>query len=205
MTKPEPGSDFWDARFAEAQYAYGKAPNTFVKETLAAIESRGKILFPAEGEGRNAVFAAQLGWDVYAFDTSVEGRRKAMDLAEEQGVRIQYDLISYLEFDEAEQYDLVVPVFNHMPPSKREEVHKRYIRSLKPRGKVILEGFNKKQLGNTSGGPRSLEMLYDVQTLAEDFKELKLDKLAETTRVLSEGPYHTGHAELIQLIGTKNA
>ena len=204
MNKPEPGSDFWNERFADEQYAYGKAPNSFVKETLAAIESRGKVLFPAEGEGRNAVYAAIKGWDVHAFDTSSEGRRKALELADEYGVIIQYDLYSYTEFNEENTYDLIVAIFNHMPPSVRAEAHRKYVRALKPGGLMILEGFNKKQLGNTSGGPKSLDMLLDIQALQEDFSELNLDKLTETTRVLSEGPFHSGHAELIQFIGTKN-
>jgi hypothetical protein len=44
----------------------------------------GSILFPAEGEGRNAVFAAKLGWAVSAFDISNEGKNKGIKLAKKK-------------------------------------------------------------------------------------------------------------------------
>lgn len=55
--------DFWYERFSENIYIYGLHPNAFFKQELLKISS-GKILLPAEGEGRNAIFAAQKGWDV---------------------------------------------------------------------------------------------------------------------------------------------
>lgn len=199
------GSEFWNERFAQAQYAYGKEPNTFIAEELADLTRRGKILFPAEGEGRNAVYAATQGWDVYAFDTSTEGKKKALELAAEFGVELSYELKSYADFDQTEMYDVIVAVFNHMPAEIRPIVHRNYLRALKPGGVLILEGFNKRQLGKLTGGPKSLEMLYDIDTLMEDFGSLKIEKLKETTRVLAEGPYHSGQAELIQFVGTKSA
>lgn len=78
-------AEFWDTRFAEPVYAYGTEPNRFFKEQLLKL-SPGKILFPAEGEGRNAVYAAKQGFDVYAFDYSKEGQRKARLLAAESNV-----------------------------------------------------------------------------------------------------------------------
>ena len=64
--------DFWNERYKQQEFAYGIEANEFLKEVLGNYKL-GKILFPAEGEGRNAVFAAKLGWDVNAFDLSVEG------------------------------------------------------------------------------------------------------------------------------------
>ena len=46
--------------------------------------SPGKILFVCEGEGRNAVYAAQKNWDVTAFDLSEEGKNKALNLAQKK-------------------------------------------------------------------------------------------------------------------------
>ena len=68
--------DFWNKRYKQKEYAYGEQPNRFFKEQIQNL-SPGKALFPAEGEGRNAVYAAQLGWEVEAFDISEEGKNKA--------------------------------------------------------------------------------------------------------------------------------
>jgi len=51
----------WDERYSNEEYFYGKKPNEFLKDELKKLQA-GKILFPAEGEGRNCVFAATKGW-----------------------------------------------------------------------------------------------------------------------------------------------
>src|SRR5688572_28635163 len=83
--------DRWNDRYSKDEYAYGERPNNFLKEQLEKIKV-GSILFPAEGEGRNAVFAATLGWNVSAFDISAEGKNKALRLAETHKVTIDYQV-----------------------------------------------------------------------------------------------------------------
>ena len=80
-------TDRWNERYKKEEFAYGQQPNNYLKEQLGKL-SAGTILFPAEGEGRNAVFAAKLGWTVSAFDISVEGKKKASRLAEANNVTI---------------------------------------------------------------------------------------------------------------------
>ena len=72
--------DFWNSRYSAEEYAYGTTPNEFLKSVLISRNITGKILFVAEGEGRNAVYAAKKGLDVYAFDIAEEGRKKALTL-----------------------------------------------------------------------------------------------------------------------------
>lgn len=79
----------WEERYGQDEFAYGIAPNNYLKSQLEKLQS-GKILFAAEGEGRNAVFAAGLGWKVFAFDISAEGKRKATLLAKANQVTIDY-------------------------------------------------------------------------------------------------------------------
>ena len=68
--------EFWDQRYAAAAYAYGESPNLWYKSRLELL-TPGRILLPADGEGRNGVFAASLGWEVVSFDISEEGCKKA--------------------------------------------------------------------------------------------------------------------------------
>lgn len=67
--------NFWDERYKEKEYVYGISPNEFLKKELLKLKV-GSILLPCEGEGRNAVFAAKNGWNVFAFDSSFEGKKK---------------------------------------------------------------------------------------------------------------------------------
>ena len=79
--------DFWNSRYSEQEFAYGTQPNAFLRERLEKIKS-GTALFLGEGEGRNAVYAATLGWQVDAVDFSSSAKVKALKLAEKNNVKI---------------------------------------------------------------------------------------------------------------------
>lgn len=195
--------EMWNQRYAGEDYAYGKMPNEFFKEKLEAL-TPGRLLLPAEGEGRNAVFAARLGWQVYALDFSEEGRKKAMKLAGSNGVEIEYTLADITQMDFGrDTYDAAALIYAHMPPGFRKTVHSRIIDSLKPGAVLILEGFNPAQLNNTSGGPASVEMLYTVAMLREDFKDLEILLLDEMDINLDQGEFHQGKASIIRFFGKK--
>lgn len=196
-------SEFWNNRYSTAEYAYGTEPNVFLKESIEKI-TPGKILFPAEGEGRNAVFAAKLGWQAVAFDVSIEGKKKAELLARNFDVSIEYLINDFENISFPLSYfDAVVLIFAHMHPSKREEYHRKMISYLKPGGILILEGFSKKQIRNNSGGPKDIDMLFSKDELLSDFKMLSELKINETDYTINEGPFHQGIASVIRAKGIK--
>lgn len=196
-------NDFWNQRFGGDEYAYGTQPNEFYKEQLEKLEP-GKILFPAEGEGRNAVYAATQGWDVAAFDPSTEGKRKAELLALSKNVSIEYLTSDYenIHFPE-ETFDCVVLIFAHMHPLKRNEYHKKLVSYLKPGGTLILEGFAKKQIFNKTGGPQNIDMLFSKEELENDFSGFSNLEITETEVNLDEGAFHRGTAAVIRVLGKK--
>ncbi len=194
----------WDERYSAPEYIYGTEPNSFVKEKLGSLKP-GKILFPAEGEGRNAVFAASLGWETHAFDLSTEGQKKALKLAAQKGVEVNYFIQSLADWNpEPDQYDCIVLVFVHMPDGLRQKVHQSVIKALKPGGKLILQAFTINQLPRPSGGPKTNELLFTYEQIEKDFKKLGSIELTETQVILDEGPLHQGLADVIQLLGRKS-
>ena len=82
---------FWNERYQENEHVYGEAPNAFFKSFIDPLQP-GTLLLPAEGEGRNAIYAASRGWVVEAFDYSEVAREKALKRAASKGVSIRYDL-----------------------------------------------------------------------------------------------------------------
>lgn len=70
-------TEFWDQRYRENASVYGLEPNPFFKAFIDKHKS-GRLLLPAEGEGRNAIYAAAKGWQVDAFDFSEVSRDKAL-------------------------------------------------------------------------------------------------------------------------------
>ena len=195
--------EFWDERYGNNTYAYGKEPNRYFKKFIDE-HTPGRLLLPGEGEGRNAIYAAARGWKVMAIDQSLEGMKKAEMLAKEHNVNIDYRLgdLSAYAFQEGE-YDAIALIFLHLSPEIRLSVHKNFIRSLAPGGHLIVEAFSVNQLGRLSGGPPVRELLYDESLLASDFKSLNIIELYHTEESLDEGPYHQGNAEIVRLLARK--
>lgn len=196
-------SEFWNRRFATQEFVYGTSPNVFFKEQLKSVVP-GNILFPAEGEGRNAVHAAKLGWKVFAFDSSSEAKKKAETLAMENSVPLQYD-VNDLESAEypPDFFDCIVLIFAHFHPFERKLFHQKLLSFLKPGGVVLLEGFSKNQMQFISGGPRNIEMLFSEQEIRNDFESLSKIEVNESVINLDEGRFHQGPASVIRMVGTK--
>jgi hypothetical protein len=195
----------WDERYARQEYIYGTAPNSFLKEKLLLLKP-GRILLPAEGEGRNAVFTASLGWGTDAFDQSFEGQKKAFQLAKQKNVSINYYIQSLVGWDpDPDQYDCIALIFVHLPEELRKQVHHSAIKALKPGGIIILNAFSINQLGRNSGGPKSAEMLFTVDQIKSDFVNLTDVSIRETQIILEEGQLHQGLAEVIEFTGHKQA
>ncbi|AFN74190.1 SAM-dependent methyltransferase [Melioribacter roseus P3M-2] len=195
--------DLWDKRFSSDEYIYGIEPNEFFKSQLDKL-TPGRLLLLGEGEGRNAVYAAALGWKVDAVDFSQSGKIKAERLAAEKKVTINYivhDLSDYQP--EPESYDAAGLFFLHLEEDLRKEVHKKAIDALKKGGRLIMEAFEKEQLEYDSGGPKNLSLLYSLEDIAEDFIDLDFEYFAKEIVELNEGKGHGGKASVIRFTGIK--
>jgi len=197
-------NNFWNQRYDTEEFVYGREPNSFFAKSLEPLKP-GKILLPGEGEGRNAVYAAGLGWKVDAFDQSSVGAEKAERFAREKGVQINYKACELAEFPfEEGVYDVIGLVYFHAPTPVRKLLHQKVLEALKPGGMIILEGFHSSQLGRDSGGPQSLELLFTREILLEDFSSLEIELIGEVEENLDEGLFHDGPAKLIRFRGIKN-
>lgn len=193
----------WDERFSAEEYVYGTKPNAFLEEQLSLLNP-GAILFACEGEGRNAVFAASLGWNVSAFDGSKEGQKKANKLAEQTGVTIDYRIGDATEIEyPSESFDCIVFIYAHFPADIRTFIHQRALQWLKVGGTILLEAFNPEQIPRNSGGPKDITMLYTPEILMHDFADVDDIAISIETVHLDEGPLHQGKAEVIRMIAKK--
>ncbi len=195
---------FWNERYRQAEYAYGKMPNAYFKSVIDTFQP-GNILIPGAGEGRDAVYAARCGWHVDAFDYSVSGQQKALQLAAEAGVAINFQVIDAADFDPTlKQYDLISLTFFHLPQALRKTLHAKLVQALNPDGYLSLEIFSPAQLQFDSGGPKDVTMLMTEAEVREEFAGLDILKLEALETDLDEGPYHQGKAAVIRFLGRKN-
>jgi len=195
--------DIWNSRYSDPEFIYGIEPNAYLKNFLEN-SIKGNILLPADGEGRNSVFAAKIGWQVDAFDYSESAQDKAFLLAQKNDVSINYAVSDILEFKPSKNYDLIAIIYLHLIPEIRSVFFQRIGSWLKPGGHIILEAFSKNQLKNSSGGPKDINLLYDLEEIKDDFHHLKIKELRETEIILNEGLLHQGKANVIRLIAQKD-
>ncbi len=194
----------WDEVFGQEEYVYGTEPNDFIRETIKE-KSSGKVACLAEGEGRNAVYLASLGYDVTAFDSSAAGLAKCEKLAGTRGVNVttvHADLATYNIKEDS--WDGVAMVFGHFPPSVRKTVIESAVKGLRKGGFFVMEGYSKEQLQYGTGGPPVAEMLYSLEELHDDFAgRLDLKIAHKIVRLVREGGKHNGEASVIQIYGLK--
>ena len=198
----------WNDRYSNDEFAYGEHPNNYLKEQLEKLNV-GKILFPAEGEGRNAVFAATLGWTVSAFDISIEGKNKALRLAGANHVTIDYQVgeLDTLNYSN-EQFDAIALIYAHFPADIKSIYHKTLDKYLRKGGLVIFEAFSKKHIDYITknekvGGPKDIAMLFSMDELKSDFDNYEIIELIEKEIELNEGLFHNGQGSVIRFLGRK--
>lgn len=193
----------WDQRYDSDIYAYGTEPNDFLMEMVDKLP-KGKVLCIAEGEGRNAVWLSQQGFEVTAVDASKVGMKKAEQLAEEKKVSIKTVHADLANFDiGVKQWDAIVSIFCHLPPPLRRIVHKRCVEGLRSGGIMLLEAYTPQQLEYKTGGPPVAEMMMDSATLKEEFEELEFIYLQECVRDIHEGEFHNGTGAVVQAVAKK--
>lgn len=202
-------SAFWDKRYSANEYVYGKEPNSYFKKQLNKLPV-GNILLVGEGEGRNGVYAARQGWNVSAFDISVEGKRKAERLANKYNVKIDYRVGELHEQSyQKEQFDVIALICTHFPTQSREAIFKELMGYLRSDGTLIMEVYSTKQLnyqvkGDSFGGPKDIDMLYTTKGIKADFKNLELIELEETEKRLSNNNHNNALSCVIRFVGVKN-
>ena len=204
----DPWKDRWNERYSKEAYAYGEHPNNYLKAQLEKLPV-GNILFAAEGEGRNAVYAAELGWMVTAFDISMEGKNKAMRLAEKHKVTINY-LVGEMEKMNFKpgQFDVIVLIYAHFPAEIKSSIHLQLDNYLRKGGTIIFEAFSKNHLTYNSknpkvGGPKEIDVLFSIEEVRADFAGYEVEELVEKEIELNEGVFHNGLGSVVRFVGKK--
>jgi len=159
----------WDKRFRKKEFALGKEPNPFLKKHIHLLP-KGKILDMAAGEGRNAVFLAQNGFEVDAVDISEKGLKKARKLAREKGVKINTFLVDLDQHPIGkERYDLIVNFY-----FLRRRLIPRIKKGLKKGGKVIFETYLLEHRKLGTGGPKQAKYFLKPNELLGLFKDFRI-------------------------------
>ena len=187
----------WNLKYEGTTYIYGKEPTAFLNEKLSLLK-KGKALVLAMGEGRNAVYLAENGFDVTGVDISAVGIEKCERLAEERGVAVNSVVADLTDYDMGrEQYDLITNFYFF-----DKSILPGVIDSLKPGGIFIFETYSRDHPKHSKFGPKNPNYLVKPNELLEIFKSFRILYYEDMVTELNEG-MHKGKAALIRLIARK--
>ena len=203
---PHPGIAVWDARFAAAGgYVFGTEPNRFLVSQAHRLRPGMAVLSVADGEGRNGVWLAAQGMKVTSVDGSHVALDKARALAQERGVSLETIRADLVDWDWGnEVWDVVVAIFIQFAgPRLRPLLFQRALRSLRPGGLLILQGYATGQLAYGTGGPPHIENLYTEDQLRNELADFEILHLHSHDSELSEGSGHQGMSALIDVVAQR--
>ncbi|HEY5306506.1 MAG TPA: class I SAM-dependent methyltransferase [Pseudolabrys sp.] len=197
--------DHWQQRYASDEYRFGTAPNAFLASQVKRLAKHGKALAIADGEGRNGVFLAEQGLDVLSLDFAPNAQAKARKLAAERGVALRVEQADVINWTyAADTFDVVAAIFfQFAAPPERDRIFAGIMRTLKPGGLLLLEGYGLKQLGYKTGGPSMLENLYTREILEQAFGGFASLDIREYDVEIHEGAGHGGMSALIDVVAVK--
>src|SRR6476646_7374483 len=124
------------------------------------------------GQGRNAIWLAQQGWDVTGFDPAERAVALAEDNAKKLGVRLKTEIKRMEDYDFGQnRWDMILLSY-----VGGREFAAKLQRALKPGGVIVVEGFHRDATkGRSIGGA----VVFDTGELPKVFSDLRVVRYEE--------------------------
>lgn len=201
----------WDARYTETELVWSAGPNGFVARELADL-SPGRAIDVAAGEGRNAIWLAERGWQVTAVDFSRVGIEKGRALQERRdgGTALAVDWVTadVLTYDPPQaSYDLALLAYLQLSADQRRAAMRRAFGWLRDGGHLFVVAHDSTNLTEGTGGPQDPEVLYTAEDVLADldgerFEVLDAERVARQVRPDEDAPVRTAYDALVHLVRT---
>ncbi|MFC5970891.1 SAM-dependent methyltransferase [Halomarina salina] len=135
-----------ERRYGREEYYWGTTPNDLAHEAAGYVPDRSPaptVVDVGAGEGRDAVFFAEQGFEVYATDVSPNGLAKADRLAEERGVSIRTLEADANDLTLPEPVDLLYScgAVQYVRPENRTEQFAHFRDATRPGGVHVVFAF----------------------------------------------------------------
>jgi SAM-dependent methyltransferase len=203
----------WDHRYADSQLVWSAGPNQFVESELADL-APGRAIDVAAGEGRNALWLADRGWEVTAVDFSRVGLDKGRALQErlEHGRDLRVDWVhaDVLTYEPTGRYDLALLAYLQLPAEQRRDAVRRAFGCLRDGGTLFVIAHDSTNLAEGTGGPQYPEVLFTAEDVLADldgerFEVIRAERVARSvpgTGAPEDAPGRTAYDALVHLVRT---
>jgi SAM-dependent methyltransferase len=182
----------WNRILTSPTPVFNTKPNAYLVQMTQGVPP-GKALDVGMGQGRNALYLAQQGWEVTGFDPAEKAVAAANAEAGRLGLKLTTLIVGDEEFDFGKgQWDIVVLSYVSL-----RHLGQRVFDSLKPGGRVIVEGFHRDA---TKNGPIGGGVVFDTNELLMIFNKFRILHYEDVQGV---GDFGLGDTRLVRLCARK--
>jgi SAM-dependent methyltransferase len=162
---------FWDERYGSSAALWSGHVNAVVRDELAGLPA-GRALDVGCGEGGDALWLAEHGWDVVGVDVSQVALDRACAQAQARGLDARTtwehrDLLRWTPPPAA--YDLVSVAFVHLAAGDRRQVYAGLAEAVAPGGTFLVAAHHPRDLGVVPRPPHP-ELFFTAEELAADLQ-----------------------------------
>ena len=176
--------DQWDERYRGTELVWSARPNRFLVAETESL-APGRALDLACGEGRNAVWLAEQGWQATGVDFSGVAIEKARSLARERSVEAEWIAADLLEYQPpTAAFDLVILFYLQLPGDELARVLARAAAALAPGGTLLLVGHDSRNLEYGYGGPKDAAVLYVAADITPHLDGLEIERAETVVRTV---------------------
>lgn len=162
--------DYWNGKFSDPQTQFKREPSRLLVDAIRGRHP-ARALDIGMGEGRNAIFLAQQGWQTTGVDLSDVAVAQAKARAAQLHVSLTaiVDNLDHYDFGK-NQWDLIAFFYMHgWYHAAKPASHERILAALKPGGLLVIEGF-----------ARLDWFMYQPNELLRDFAALRVLRYEDT-------------------------
>ena len=184
--------DFWNSKFGDSHTEFNRQPSQLLVDSIRN-RTPGAAIDLGMGQGRNAIYLAQRGWQVTGVDLSDVAISQAKKRAAQLGVKLNTVLDGLDQYDLGHnRWDLITLFYVHAwyrssKPRSVQRIHD----ALKPGGLVVIEGF----AGNQS-------FMFQRNELIRDFGDFRILRYEDTLREADWAPGRKSH--IVRLVAEKS-
>ena len=183
----------WNERYSAKELVWSAGPNARFAAEVASL-SPGRALDIACGEGRNAIYLAEQGWEVTAVDFSDVAIEKGRRIAANRGVSVNWVVADIVDAWLGEgDFDLVDILYLHTDPATRKVWLAKAIAAVAAGGTFVYIGHDPSNIAHGVGGPQNPEVLPDKDELCAYLKDFDIEFAAVTERPVENDPGHSQH------------
>ncbi len=164
-------AEFWDERYAGAGRVWSGRPNQRLVEQAADL-TPGTALDVACGEGGDAIWLAQQGWQVTAVDVSEVALAKVAEHADEAGldekIRLGlYDALADPRPAGHHTFDLVTVSFLHVPEPDFPIIYRGIAEAVAPGGRLLVTAHHPEDVATGARHDHGPGLLFEPERVLD--------------------------------------